>query len=76
MRGCGHVSRYSGAQFCSEDCLLAAHDTAHLYPEEWADECSICMERVDLALDDMPEDVRQDPGEPNPFPGDDLKEVA
>ena len=68
---CGH-SRY--AQFCSEACQMEAHAEAHPYPEEWADECSLCLELVELTLDDLPEDVRQAP--PAILPGETLKEVA
>ena len=73
---CGHVSGYSGATFCSESCAMADHDDAHPYPEEWAAECSLCLEQVELTLDDLPEDVRQDPQRLNPALGENLDQTG
>jgi len=49
MNGCGHAKH---KKFCSEDCAMEDHDQAHEYPEEWADECSICADKLKEELNE------------------------
>jgi len=50
---CGHVGKYSGADYCSEDCAMEAHDYEHDGdPKEYWDECSICAQRVEGEIEE------------------------
>ena len=49
---CGHVARYSGAEYCSESCSLDAHDREHTDdPTVYWGECTVCADRVDADIE-------------------------